>query len=118
MEYFPISCFLPYIFISTILYTIPSNLLSSDEIRLNDISLLDSLDPTTKFFESGSLDYPSLNSNRPYFRKVKMCGSEQGSYCFLAANRNYRQSGIHVVCNAPENSKTERGGLNFVDPEK
>ena len=49
MEYFPISCFLPYIFISTILYTIPSNLLSSDEIRLKDISLLDSLDPTTKF---------------------------------------------------------------------
>ena len=28
------------------------------------------------------------------------------------------ESGIHVVCNAPENSKTERGGLNFVDPEK
>ena len=30
----------------------------------------------------------------------------------------FRQSGIYVVCNAPENSKTERGGLNFVDPEK
>jgi len=29
-----------------------------------------------------------------------------------------RESGIHVVFNAPENSKTERGGLNFVDPEK
>ena len=28
------------------------------------------------------------------------------------------QNGIHVVFNAPENSKTERGGLNFVDPEK
>ena len=28
------------------------------------------------------------------------------------------QSGIYVVCNAPENSKTERGGLNLVDPEK
>ena len=26
--------------------------------------------------------------------------------------------GIYVVFNAPENSKTERGGLNFVDPEK
>jgi len=31
---------------------------------------------------------------------------------------NERQSGIYVVFNAPENSKTERGGLNFVDPEK
>ena len=29
-----------------------------------------------------------------------------------------RESGIHVVFNAPENSKTERGGLNIVDPEK
>jgi len=30
----------------------------------------------------------------------------------------YGKSGIYVVFNAPENSKTERGGLNFVDPEK
>ena len=29
-----------------------------------------------------------------------------------------RESGIHVVFNALENSKTERGGLNFVDTEK
>jgi len=28
------------------------------------------------------------------------------------------ESVIYVVFNAPENSKTERGGLNFVDPEK
>ena len=30
----------------------------------------------------------------------------------------YKWSGFHVVFNAPENSKTERGGLNFGDPEK
>jgi len=30
----------------------------------------------------------------------------------------FGQSGIYVVCNAPENSKTERGGLNVVDAEK
>jgi len=29
-----------------------------------------------------------------------------------------RERGIYVVCNALENSETERGGLNFVDPEK
>ena len=30
----------------------------------------------------------------------------------------YWESGIHVVLNAPENSKTEREGIEFVDPEK
>ena len=37
---------------------------------------------------------------------------------FPGAFQEFGQSGILVVFNAPENSKTERGGLNFVDPEK
>ena len=36
----------------------------------------------------------------------------------LKYNEKIRRSGFHVVFKAPENSKTERGGLNFVDPEK
>ena len=37
--------------------------------------------------------------------------------CFVISS-NIRESGIPVVCNATESSKAERGGLNFVDPEK
>ena len=36
----------------------------------------------------------------------------------LKYNEKIRRSGFHVVFKAPENSKTERGGLNFLDSEK
>ena len=45
--------------ISTLLY-IPSNLLTSNEMRLKNIFLLD---PTTKLLLSWSIDYPSIISN-------------------------------------------------------
>jgi len=54
-------------------------------MRLEDISLLD---PKTKLPLSWSLDYPPLELQPCFYRKVKMCSSKQGSYCSLAANKN------------------------------
>jgi len=57
-------------------------------------------------------------------RHSKIYGFQTGSSSYGKGKKckphlgKFRRSGIHVVFNAPENSKTERRGLNFVDPEK
>ena len=57
-------------------------------------------------------------------RPSKIYGFQTGSSPYGKGKKckphlgKFRRSGVHVVFNAPENSKTERRGLNFVDPEK
>ena len=70
--------------ISTLLY-LPTILLTNSKMRLENISLLDH---KTKLPLSGTLDCPLLEWQPSFYRKVKMCGSKQGSYCSLAANIN------------------------------
>ena len=74
-----------FILNSSLLYLLLYNLLANSEMRLEGISLLD---PTTKLPLSGSLEYPSLEWQPSFCRKVKMRGSKQGNYCSLAANEN------------------------------
>ena len=71
------------ILISTLPF-LTSILLTSNEMRLGDISLLD---PTTKLPLSGSLDYPSLLIATLLVKESKNVRFIAGKNCSLAANK-------------------------------
>ena len=73
----------------------------------------------------GPLAYPSRGTRPPSLSKPQRSAQYKidervwGSKTHILGRTLISgQSGIYVVYNAPENSKTERGGLNLVDPEK